>query len=126
MTVYVVQNALHRDFRTGELVPKFDYGPAEEFGQVEFLLNDAARPFVLAPIIEELQDKLQHFGPSDYLLLTGNPTLLGLAFAIAADFNDGNIRVLQWHGRSGSYTPIEAHGVFADFADDEHEATEQA
>jgi hypothetical protein len=114
MTVYVVQNSLHKDGRTGDLVPKFDYGPAEEFGEVVFLLNDQARPFVLAPIIEELHEKLANFGSTDYLLLTGNPTLLGLAFAIAADANEGNIKVLQWHGRSGSYIAIEARGVFAD------------
>ena len=117
MTVYVVQNALHKDARTGDLVPKFDYGPAEEFGEIRFLLNDQARPFVLAPIIDELQEKLADFGPADYLLLTGNPTLLGLAFAIAADRNDGNIKVLQWHGRSGSYTAIEARDIFRDDAD---------
>ena len=117
MTVYAVQQALHRDHQTGELVPKFDYGPAEDFGPVEFLLNDSARPFVLAPIIQELQEKLRDFGDQDYLLLTGNPTLLGLAFAIAADANGGNLRVLQWHGRSGTYTAIEARGVFADFDD---------
>lgn len=118
MTVYVVQNALHKDHRTGDLVPKFDYGPAEQFGEVQFLLNDNARPFILAPIIQELHEKLASFSDDDYLLLTGNPTLLGLAFAIAADYNDGNIKVLQWHGRSGTYTAIEARNVFADCGDD--------
>ena len=116
MTVYVVQKSLHRDGR-GELVPKFDLTPAERFGEIRFLLNDQARPFVLAPIIAELHEKLAGFGNDDYLLLTGNPVLLGLAFAIAADFNEGRVRVLQWHGKSGSYTPIEAMGVFADCAD---------
>jgi hypothetical protein len=114
MTVYVVQNTLHKDARTGDLVPKFDYGPAEQYGEIKFLLNDNARPFVLQPIIQELHEKLATFSDNDYLLLTGNPTLLGLAFAIAADYNDGNIKVLQWHGRSGTYTAIEARDIFAD------------
>ena len=118
MTVFVVQNALHRRHDTGELVPKFDYTPAEEFGEIVYLLSDQARPFVLAPIIDELHEKLSSFGPDDYLLLTGNPTLLGLAFAIAADYNNGNIKVLQWHGRSGTYVAIEARGVFADLPAD--------
>lgn len=113
MTVYVVQNSLYRDNR-GELVPKFDYTPAEGYGDIEFLLNDSARPFVLAPIIKELQEKLSNFSDADYLLLTGNPALLGLAFAIAADANDGCVRVLQWHGKSGTYTSIEARDIFAD------------
>lgn len=114
MTVYVVQNALHKDPRTGQLVPKFDYSPAEQFGEIVYLLNDQARPFILQPIIAELHEKLRDFSDSDYLLLTGNPTLLGLCFAIAADYNDGCIKVLQWHGRSGSYTAIEARNVFPD------------
>jgi hypothetical protein len=117
MTVYVVQNSLHRDGR-GELVPKFDYGPAEEFGELVFLLNDSARPFVLAPIIAELHEKLRDFGPEDHLLLTGNPTLLGIALAIAADFNDGCVRVLQWHGKSSTYIPIEARHIFAEQTDE--------
>ncbi len=117
MTVYAVQQALHRDPRSGDLVPKFDYSSAEEFGELVFLLNDNARPFILKPIIDELHEKLANFGPGDYLLLTGNPTLLGLAFAIAADRNNGNIKVLQWHGKSGSYVVIEARNIFADCAD---------
>lgn len=119
MTVYVVQEALHKNPRTGELEPKFDYGPAEQFGEIEYLLNDQARPFVLAPIISELHEKLQYFSDKDYLLLTGNPTLLGLAFAIAADYNNGNIKVLQWHGRSGSYTAIDGRNIFADCGDED-------
>jgi hypothetical protein len=125
MTVYVVQNALHKDHATGELVPKFDYGPAEEFGEIRFLLNDQARPFILAPIIDELNDKLSSFGPQDYLLLTGNPTFLGLAFSIAANYNDGNLRVLQWHGRSGTYTPIEVRDVFRDQRDEDPDCGEE-
>ena len=30
---------------------------------------------------------------------------------------DGNIKVLQWHGRSGSYNAIEARDVFRDDVD---------
>lgn len=114
-TVYVVQNSLYRDGR-GELVQKFDYGPAEQFGEIQFLLSDQARPFVLAPLITELQEKLSQFSDADYLLLTGNPVLLGLSLAIAADANNGNVRVLQWHGKSGTYTAIEARNIFADCA----------
>ena len=114
MTVYVVQEAMQRNRATGELEAKFDYGPAEEYGELVFLLNDSARPFIPTPLIDELHEKLKDFGDQDYLLLTGNPLIMSMAFAIAADANDGNVKVLQWHGKSGSYTAIEVRNVFAD------------
>lgn len=113
MTVYVVQNQKFVDAQTGALKDKFDFTPATTFGDLEYLLSPSARPFNLAPVLAELHEKLQNFGPDDYLLLTGNPVLLGLAVAIAADYNDGNVKLLQWSGARKTYFPVIAEDIFA-------------
>ncbi len=108
MTVYVVQNQMRMSDRTGELEPKFDMSSAERFGTLVYLLSPTARPFTSAPIIQQLKEKLKDFGNDDYLLLIGNPCLIGFAVAVAAGMNSGWINVLQWDGRKREYVSVEA------------------
>lgn len=106
--VYVVQNQ-HRQDEAGQLKPKFDLTSAEEFGQLSFLLSPTARPFRPAPIIAELHQKLRDFrGDTDYLLLLGNPCIIGWTVAIAAQYSGGRVRLLQWDGRNARYGMIDA------------------
>lgn len=111
MTVYVVQDSKHVS-NQGRLEPKFDFTPAEEFGELSFLLSPSASPFNLEPVLSELQEKLRGFNDADYLLLVGNPVLLGLSVAIAADANEGRVTMLQWSGAKRRYIPVRATDVF--------------
>jgi hypothetical protein len=110
--VFVVQEPTRWDNEKKAIVPKFnpsDLAKAEQFGKIEYLLSPRAAPFNSAPIIRELSEKLDGFGPEDYLLCTGNPILIGLASAIAADASeDGSVRFLQWSGKDQAYIPINA------------------
>lgn len=108
MTVYVVQDHRRYDKDTGEYVSVHDLSPAEEFGQLKYLLSPTAAPWASESIIADLWDGLTGFGDGDYLLMVGNPVLCGLATAIACDINGGRIRFLQWNGRERKYTPVEA------------------
>lgn len=111
MTVYVVQDQKWVD-PNGQLKPKFDFGPAEEFGELSFLLRPGSSPFNLEPVLDRLHSVLQHYdADQDYLLLTGNPVLLGLAVAVATHYADGRVRMLQWSGAKKRYLPVEADGV---------------
>jgi len=116
--VFVVQDTKWVDPKDGQLKPKFDFSPAGEFGELVFLLGSNASPFNLPPVLTELQERLKEFGDDDYLLLVGSPVLLGLATAIAADYNDGRVNMLQWSGAKHSYIPVRALGVFADCQDE--------
>lgn len=116
--VFVVQDAKWVDPKDGQLKPKFDFTPAAEFGELVFLLGSSASPFNLPPVLSELQERLKGITEDDYLLLVGNPVLLGLAVAIAADYNDGSITMLQWSGAKHAYIPVTAQGVFADCEDE--------
>lgn len=106
MTVYVVQDQKWVDGDSGELRSKFDFTPARRFGELEFLLRPSASPFNMEPVIEELHKRLSGYdGENDYLLLVGNPAIIGVAVAIAADYS-GTVRLLQWSGARREYLPI--------------------
>ena len=107
MTVFVVQKQMRFDERTGELVPRFKtLDKAGKFGVLEYLLSPSAHPFNPSNIIGDLHEKLKVFNDDDYLLLIGNPALIGMATSVAAHYNGGKVRLLQWSGRQGDYAEI--------------------
>lgn len=113
MTVYVVQNTMRYERSTGKLVEKFDLSPAAQYGELHFLLPHDASPFDLPPVIDALHEKLVDYTPhGDYLLLIGSPVLIGLAVAIAAEYTDGDVRMLQWSGAGLCYFPAPAFDIF--------------
>lgn len=111
-TVYVVQNQHRLNGKSHCLEPKFDLSPAEEFGQLSYLLNPSASPFRPESVIQELHEKLKDFGPGDHLLLVGNPVLIGFAVAIAAHYSGGEVSLLQWSGKAKRYINITTSGLF--------------
>lgn len=109
MTVYVVQKQMKFDDKLGELVPRFtSIDKAAKYGAIEYLLSPGAHPFNPPLVLGSLHDRLRAFSDDDYLLLIGNPALIGMATAIAAHYNEGRVRFLQWSGRHSEYTEISA------------------
>lgn len=115
--VFVVQKQHRWDERSQQFVPKFDLAPAEHYGELQFLLSPTAAPFNLKPILADLHAGLADIRSEDYLLLIGNPVLIGVATAIALDNlscrGDGVLNLLQWSGKEKRYVVIEARDVFA-------------
>lgn len=107
--VYVVQKQMRFDHDEGEFVPRFNLDSAKQYGDLEYLLSPTASPFNPDSIIPELHDKLYNFKSTDYLLLLGNPCLIGFVCTIATYYSDGDLRLLQWHGREQKYILIEAY-----------------
>lgn len=114
--VFVVQQTMRLDRNTNQLVPKFDLSAAEKFGEIVYLLSPSASPFNPDTILPELHEKLKDITPEDHLLLLGNPALIGMVCSIAADYTQGELRMLQWSGRRGDYIPVHAEGLFNDRA----------
>lgn len=112
MTVYVVQNQHWVDHNTGRLKPKFDFTPAEEFGELEFLLKPGASPFDIEPALRQLHERLADFSDDDWLICVGNPALLAAAAGIAAFNNGGNVNLLQWSGAKRRYIPVGIQDMF--------------
>lgn len=108
--VFVVQQPTGRDKETGAIKPTMDLSPAAEYGPLIFVLREWENPFAdFAATASEVRRVLEaeEMGPSDWLLLVGNPCLIGLVAAEAA-FITGGLRMLQWDRANDRYRPVEA------------------
>ena len=107
MTVYVVQKQMRFDDELGELVPRFpSIEMASKWGDLKYLLSPSAHPFKPDAVLKDLHGKLKNYGDEDFLLLIGNPALIGMSVSVAAHYNKGAIQLLQWSGRQKTYTEI--------------------
>jgi hypothetical protein len=115
-TVYVVQQPMRRVSREdvsrgyygesalGTFVPTFDMSPALEYGNIELLLDSGVFVGIATmPMIRSFQEKLRGYGDDDFLILTGNPVAMGLATAIACNYNHGTVNILQWDRKQRKY-----------------------
>ena len=107
MTVYAVQQQMRFDQTRKELVPRFtSINKAERWGQIVYVLSPSAHPFNPELVLGDIHERLSGFSDDDHLLLIGNPGLIGMATAIAAYYNEGRVKLLQWSGRHNEYTEI--------------------
>ena len=95
-TVYVIQ-------ASGE---RFDFQPAERFGELCFVLDSRDSVFRLDDTLLKLSQRLSGFTSDDYLLPIGNPVLIGLATALVSDMTAGRFHMLQWLGREREYLSV--------------------
>lgn len=110
--VFIVQRPMRKDDK-GQLWDRFDLQPATTYGELVELLTPTANPFNPPHIIDELHEKLETFSDEDYLVLIGNPVLIGWCVAIAAYYNDGRVTCLQWSGSNHRYIPVPADILLA-------------
>lgn len=111
---------MYRDTESGNLVPKFPNleAHAKKYGRVEYLLSPSAGPWNVAGALADLEKGLKNFKDGDHLLLIGNPILIGLATAVAAQLSEkGRLIFLQWSGKSDPPGYIE---VPAQIYEDDH------
>ena len=104
----MIQEQLRWDDRENRLVPRFNLEPAKQFGRLEFMLPATASPFYARQMIQALQAKLAKATRDDYLLLIGNPCLIGFATAVFAARTGGVVNMLQWHPREKRYVAVQA------------------
>lgn len=107
--VFVVQQQMRFDVGREELVPKFNLEPAKQHGELVYLLSPTAGPFNVGPIIKELKEKLVDYSykDGDYLLLVGNPCIIGWTVSIASRASGGPVKLLQWSGKHQEYMAID-------------------
>lgn len=109
MTVFVAQRHLvvDRNSRNRQLIDKYDLTDALRFGPLVYCVEgevDVGNP---ALIISQLDEALVTYGPLDFLLLIGNPLVIGLAVAIASHLSsNGVVNCLQWSPPDRGYIPI--------------------
>ena len=103
-TVYVIQEI--PGTRAGN--PKINILGASEYGVFKFLLSEFSQIiFSPGPLIYKLRQSLKNYRPSDYLLLTGDPAIIGVACSIVSDMTSGKYKLLKWDKQEKKYYPIE-------------------
>ena len=102
-TVYVIQEiAGTRDGR-----PKINIMGAAEFGTFKFLLPELSQIiFSPGPLIFKLRKGLQNYREKDFLLLTGDPAIIGVACSIVSDKTNGKYQLLKWDKQERKYYSI--------------------
>jgi len=103
-TVYVIQEiAGTKDGR-----PKINIMGAAEYGSFKFLLPELSQIiFSPGPLIFKLRKGLKNYNQQDFLLLTGDPAIIGVACSIVSDITNGKYKLLKWDKQERKYYPIE-------------------
>ena len=101
--VYVIQEiAGTRDGR-----PKINIIGASQYGSFKFLLPELSQIiFSPGPLIMKLRQSLKDYKSEDYLLLTGDPAIIGVACSIVSDITNGKYNLLKWDKQERKYYPI--------------------
>ena len=88
--------------------PKINILGASNYGQFKFLLPEFSQMiFSPGPLIFKLRKGLKNFKVGDYLLLTGDPAIIGVACSIVSDITNGKYNVLKWDKQERKYYQIE-------------------
>ncbi len=102
-TVYVIQEIPG----TREGRPKINIMGAADYGTLKFLLPELSQIiFSPGPLIFKLRKSLKDFTSEDYLLLTGDPAIIGVACSIVSDITNGKYKLLKWDKQERKYYPI--------------------
>ena len=103
-TVYVIQEI--PGSQAGN--PKINIMGASSYGKFNFLLPEFSQMiFSPGPLIYKLRKGLKDFKDGDYLLLTGDPAIIGVACSIVSDIRNGKYNLLKWDKQERRYYPIE-------------------
>ena len=96
MTVYIPQ------------VMDYNVRSAEKFGELKIMLPDRKQMiFASSPLVFELKKELKDFSDKDYLLLIGDPAIIGVACSIVSDMTNGKYNLLKWDKQERKYYAIE-------------------
>ena len=101
--VYVIQEVPG----TKDGRPKINIMGASNYGNLKFLLPELSQIiFSPGPLIYKLRKSLKNFSKDDYLLLTGDPAIIGVACSIVSDMTNGKYNLLKWDKQERQYYPI--------------------
>jgi len=101
--VYVIQEIAG----TKDGKPKINILGAAEYGTFKFLLPELSQMiFSPGPLIFKLRKSLKDYTAEDFLLLTGDPAIIGVACSIVSDITNGKFNLLKWDKQERKYYPI--------------------
>ena len=100
--VYVIQEL--PGTRSGQ--PKFNIMGAQKYGEMKVLLPEFTQIILSpGPLIFKLRKLLKDYTPKDYLLLTGDPAIIGVACSIASDLTNGRYNKISLEAFNSLWFP---------------------
>ena len=104
--VYVIQELPGTRLGT----PKFNIMGASRYGDLVTLLPESSQIIMSpGPLIFKLRKLLKNFTEDDYLLLTGDPAIIGVACSIVSEITNGKFSFLKWDRQEKMYYPIKVN-----------------
>ena len=101
--VYIIQEL--PGTRAGK--PKFNIMGAQKYGKLITLLPEFSQIILSpGPLIFKLRKLLKDYTPEDYLLLTGDPAIIGIACSIVSELTNGKFNLLKWDRQEKVYYPL--------------------
>ena len=87
--------------------PQINILSASDFGYLVICLPSTDNMlYSTAPFIRKMKKNLQDFRPDDYILCTGDPSIIGLSTAIVSDITQGQFNLLKWDRQERRYYPL--------------------
>ena len=90
--------------------PKYNILGAQKFGQIVTLLPEKSQIIMSpGPLIQKLRTLLKDYTTDDYLLLSGDPAIIGVVCSLVSDITNGKFNLLKWDRQEKTYYPIEVN-----------------
>jgi len=90
--------------------PKYNILGAQKYGEIVTLLPEFSQMILSpGPLIHKLRLLLKDITEDDYLLLSGDPAIIGVTCSIVSDLTTGKFKLLKWDRQEKTYYPIEVN-----------------
>ena len=88
--------------------PKYNILGAQKYGKIITMLPEFSQMILSpGPLIIKLRMLLKDYTENDYLLLSGDPAIIGVVCSIVAATTNGKYKLLKWDRQEKTYYPIE-------------------
>lgn len=93
---------------TAQGQPKYNILGAQKYGKIITMLPEFSQMILSpGPLIHKLRMLLKNYTEEDYLLLSGDPAIIGVVCSVVADITNGKYKLLKWDRQEKTYYPIE-------------------
>ena len=97
---------MSRVFITQEMYGR-NFLPARHYGKLVAVLPDNAQVVISAsPVLRKIQSTLRDYSTEDYLLLSGDPIIMGLCMMVPSEKTNGLLKMLKWEKREKDYYEV--------------------
>ena len=88
--------------------PKYNILGAQKYGEIVTLLPENSQMILSpGPLIQKLRTLLKDISSDAYLLLGGDPAIIGVTCSVVSDLTNGKYKLLKWDRQEKTYYPIE-------------------